>query len=162
MNIKAALTAAAILAVAPTLTTTANAQVLGNVPFAAAVTDTCVLTVGTPGVLDSNANYTTLSSEQGVGAAGTVTAVTTSAVYNISVADPTAFDSTPAGADVSNVSFTAKLQGSGVTTITDLVSGATATLGLGTTNVDVDLAVTNNNGSFAAGAYAATVVVTCQ
>ena len=60
----------ALLAVAASSTVTMAAT--GNVPFTGLIANTCVLTVGTPGILQPNAGFTSLSSSNAGGSAGTI------------------------------------------------------------------------------------------
>ena len=136
--------------------------VTGNVIFNADVQNTCAIVVNDAGTLTTNVGQTQLSSENAGGAAGTATITTTSAAFKASVANPTAFDSAPAGGGTST-SFASKFSGSGATTIASTLASAPAvSLNTGVTNVSVHLAATKSTGSFPTGLYAATVVLTCQ
>lgn len=133
-----------------------------NVPFSGLVTATCVLTVGTPGILAPNSDFTGLSSVSGPGAtAGTVSALSTGAAFKVSAIAPTAFISAPAtGGD--NVSFSSLYSGSGATSIGSTPGATLTTLNAGLTNLTIHLTAAKSAGHFNAGAYAAEVVVRCE
>ncbi|MFC6490537.1 hypothetical protein [Nitratireductor sp. GCM10026969] len=133
----------------------------GTVLFNASVLSTCLITIGTPGVMTASADYTELSSLEAGGASGTATILTTAAGYEVSTSAPVAFVSAPAGGDDS-VTFASSYSASGVTSLTDVVGSVTSVLGLGLTNLDVDLTATKSAGAFPAGSYVAEVTVTCE
>lgn len=150
-----ALTLATMIAAQP-----AAAQV-ANVPFAGAVTSTCVLTVGIPGVLSPDAGFTSLASTNPGGLAGTVSVLSTGGSFGVSADAPTAFTTAPTGGDA-NVDFFARYQGSGATTIGD-TPGTTATpVNAGVTLLNVNLRAEKSAGTFPAGAYLTEVVVRCE
>lgn len=129
------------------------------VPFNGLITPTCVLTVGTPGVLAPNPTYTQLSSKNASGLSGSVTALTTGPAFNLSTETPTAFTLAPPGSDST---FVVEYSASGATTV-GLTSGLINTLlGVGLTTVAVDLTANKNSGTYAGGDYAAIVTVTCE
>lgn len=129
------------------------------VPFNGLITSTCVLTVGTPGILAPNATFTQLSSKNGSGISGGVTALTTGGTFNLSMQTPTTFTIAPPN---SESTFTVEYSASGATTV-GLTSGLINTLlGIGLTTVSVDLTADKNTGTYATGDYAAIVTVTCE
>ncbi len=132
-----------------------------NVPFTGLVTATCVLTVGTPGVMTASTDFTALSSTHAGGVAGTVSALSTGTAFKVSAIAPTAFTSSPAGGG-SSVGFSAAYRGSGATTIGTTPGATTTTLSSGLTNLSIDLSAVKSVGTFDAGAYAAEVVVRCE
>ena len=134
----------------------------GTVPFAGLVTATCVLTVGTSGVIAPNSDFTILSSTSGAGATpGTIAALSTGTAFKVSAIAPTAFTAAPAtGGD--NVSFTATYAGSGASTIGTTPGGTQTLLASGTTNLTINMQAQKSAGNFAAGAYAAEVLVRCE
>ncbi|MCR4267813.1 hypothetical protein [Nitratireductor sp. ZSWI3] len=137
------------------------AAVEGSVIFNGTILSTCLITIGTPGTLAANADFTELSSEAPGGISGTATILTTGIGYNLSTSAPAAFTSAPAGGDDAVV-FASSYSASGVTSLLDVVGTVTSPLGLGLTNVDVDLTATKSSGNFPAGSYTAQVTVTCE
>jgi hypothetical protein len=131
--------------------------VTGDVIFNGDVSNTCAITVGSAGTMTPNVGQTQLSSENAGGAAGTAEIVATSAAYQISINNPTAFN---AGSPAAPSSFAGKYSTTGATTLTDQ-TGANA-LATGTTNVNVHLTATKTAGSYATGTYSATVVLRCE
>jgi hypothetical protein len=132
-----------------------------NVPFSGTILSICALTVGTPGIIAPNANYTQLSSQNAGGSSGSVAAVTTGTGFSVTTEAPSSFTLSPTGGGT-NVTFTSSYSATGVTTVS-LSAGATVTpLNVGITNVAVHLSATKSSGSFPAGAYAAEVLVRCE
>ncbi|EKF20948.1 hypothetical protein [Nitratireductor pacificus] len=140
---------------------TSAGAVDGSVIFNGTVLSTCLITIGTPGTLAANAGFTALSSDEAGGISGTATILTTGLGYNVSTAAPSAFTSAPAGGDDS-VTFASSYSASGVTSLLDVVGTLTSPLGLGLTNLNVDLTATKSAGHFPAGVYSAVVTVTCE
>lgn len=133
----------------------------GLVPFNGTILAACVLTVGTPGVLVANGTYTELSSSAGGGLGGIITVLTTGASFKVSALAPSAFTLAPATGN-DNVSFAAAYSGSGATTMPNTPGATQTSLGLGVTNVVVNLSATKASGNFVAGNYTATVTVRCE
>lgn len=133
----------------------------GTVPFAGIVTATCVLTVGTPGVMSASTDFASLSSGNAGGVSGTVSALSTGTAFKVSAIAPTSFTSSPAGGGAS-VSFNALYKGTGATSIGSTPGATTTTLNSGLTSLSVDLSATKSVGTFDAGAYAAEVIVRCE
>lgn len=132
-----------------------------NVPFTSVVLASCVLTVGTPGVMMPSADYASMSSASGGGTAGTVAVLNTGGTFRVSAIAPTAFTLAPTGGS-DNVTFASTYSGSGATSI-GTTNGATQTnVSNGLTNLTVNLQATKSTGTFGAGAYAAEVVVRCE
>ncbi|MDX2309217.1 MAG: hypothetical protein NW216_13325 [Hyphomicrobium sp.] len=138
----------------------ASAQT-ANVPFAGLVTASCVLTVGIPGVIAPNATFDQLSSTNSGGLAGTISALATGTNFRVSAAAPSDFTLAPDGAS-SGVTFSTTYSGSGATSFGSTPGSTQRTLGLGLTNMSVNLAASKSSGVFPGGAYAAEVVVTCE
>lgn len=131
------------------------------VPFTGLVLATCVLTVGTPGILGANADYSVLSSTGAGGVPGLVTVLSTGANFNVSAIAPSAFTISPEGGNDS-VAFAANYQGAGATSIGN-TPGATATrVNTGITALTVNLEAAKSSGPFPGGAYTAEVVVRCE
>lgn len=150
-------TSLAALALVPQAAFAATA----NVPFTGVVTATCVLTVGTPGVMSASTDFTSLSSKNAGGVAGTVAALSTGTTFKVSAIAPTSFTASPAGgADA--VSFNALYTGTGATSIGSTPGATTTTLNTGVTNISVDLNAVKSSGTFNGGAYAAEVIVRCE
>lgn len=133
----------------------------GTVTFNGTVLPSCLITIGTPGTLTADAGYTELSSKNAGGVAGTATVVATAATFGLSTSAPATFTSAPAGGD-DNVTFVSNYSASGVTSVTDVVGTVTTPLGIGLTNVNVDLTATKASGNFPAGNYIADVTITCE
>ncbi|WP_025031235.1 MULTISPECIES: hypothetical protein [Nitratireductor] len=144
-----------------TIFTAPAAAVTDTVIFNGNVISTCLITVGTPGVLGTNGALNVLSSTEAAGVSGTATVVTTGTGFNMSTSTPAAFLVAPAGGD-DDVTFSSSYSASGVTTLLDVVGTVTSPLGLGVTNVDVDLSATKSAGVFPAGNYTAEVTLTCE
>lgn len=150
------------LAVATLATTqqAANAAT-ANVPFTGIVTATCVLTVGTPGLMGASTDFTSLSTRGTGGLAGSIAALSTGTNFKVSAIAPTAFTLAPAGGGDA-VNFTASYSGTGSTTIGSTPGTTTTTLNTGLTNLSIDLAAVKSSGTFNGGAYAAEVIVRCE
>lgn len=144
-----------------TLTQQAAVAATANVPFTGIVTATCVLTVGTPGVMSASTDFTSLRSTNAGGVAGTVAALSTGTTFKVSAIAPTSFTSSPAGGGDA-VSFNALYTGTGATSIGSTPGATTTTLNSGLTNISVDLAAVKSSGTFNGGAYAAEVIVRCE
>ena len=127
--------------------------------FTGTITSTCLLTVGTPGVLTAP-NAVSLSSKNAGGQFSTVAVVTTGGV-SLSVNPTVAETIRPAG-DTGTILWTPTFAVVGSHPSAD--SGASRSLtsaGIDTMNVNLE-GVKQNGGAFAAGAYTSTVTVTCQ
>ncbi len=131
-----------------------------NVPFAAAVTSVCILSVVTPGVLATSTDFTKLDSREAAGVSGAVAIVNTGP-FSVSAEAPSAFTIAPAGGD-DNVSFQAFYTASGATTAGETLGSVATPLATGITNLEVDLEAAKTGGVFAQGAYAAEVLVRCE
>lgn len=131
------------------------------VPFTGTVINSCILTVGTPGVMAPSSDYTVLGSKQAGGTSGVVTAVSTGTTFQVSVDAPSSFTLAPTGGNTS-VSFATRYSGVGATNIGS-TPGTTATaLSSGVTVLTVDLAATKSTGVFTQGSYTAEAVVRCE
>lgn len=135
--------------------------VTATVPFAGAVASTCVLTVGVPGVVAPNADFTALDSREAAGTSGTVAVLTTGTTFSLSADAPTGFNVAPTGGG-DNVTFEARYQATGATTIGATLGTVTTPLNLGLTTASVDLTATKSAGVFPQGAYEADIVVRCE
>lgn len=132
-----------------------------NVPFTGLVTATCVLTVGTPGVLAPNTDFTSLNSLAAGGTPGSVSVLSTGATFKVSAIAPTVFTlAPPTGGD--NVSFASTYQATGATAIGTTPGTTQTTVNAGLTNLTINLAATKSAGNFTGGAYAAEVIVRCE
>ncbi|MGQ0456714.1 MAG: hypothetical protein ACT4OU_06600 [Hyphomicrobium sp.] len=133
----------------------------GSVPFTGAVLSTCAITIGTPGIMTPNGDFTVLSSANAGGLSGAAAVLATGPTFHVSAGAPSAFvTAPPTGND--NATFAASYRGTGATTV-GVTAGAIATaLNVGVTNVEVDLTATKSSGVFATGAYASEVLVTCE
>jgi hypothetical protein len=133
----------------------------GSVPFTGIVTAACVLTVGTPGVLGTSADFTTMSSASSGGSPGTIAALATGAAFRVSAIAPSDFTTAPAGGGT-GTTFTASYAGSGATSIGSTPGATTTLLAPGLTNLSINLAAHKTTGVFSAGAYVAEVLVRCE
>lgn len=131
------------------------------VPFTALVTSTCVLTVGTPGVLGANSDFSVLSSSASGGVAGTVSALSTGTTFKVSAIAPTAFSIAPDGGNT-GVTFAATYSGTGSTSIGTTPGDTQSTLATGVTLLTVNLDATKSSGPFPGGAYTTEVTVRCE
>ncbi len=143
------------------LSSQAALSATANVPFTSVVTATCVLTVGTPGVMAANTDFTSLSSTSAGGVSGTVSALSTGTTFKVSAIAPTTFQTAPAGGGTS-VDFSSVYRATGATTIGTTPGATMTTLNSGSTNIVVDLAAVKSSGTFDAGAYSAEVIVRCE
>jgi hypothetical protein len=141
--------------------TTQGSSAQTTLPFSGTVSSTCVLTVGTPGVIFPNAAYDQLSSQNAGGTSGVVTALATDSSYEISADAPVSFTAAPAGGD-SGVTFEVTYQGTGATNIGATVGNTPTQLNAGTTTLEVDLSASKSSGTFPAGNYATEVTVRCE
>jgi len=132
-----------------------------NVIHSGTVASTCVLTVGTPGILAANANSSVLGSKESGGLKSIVTAVSTGAAFNITAASPASFTVAPSNGN-DNVTFLSEYQLGGATSSGRLAGTIPTPLNIGVTTVDVDLTATKSSGVFPQGLYTATTVVTCE
>jgi hypothetical protein len=129
-----------------------------NATFTGLITNTCVLTVGTPGIITANSGFSGLSSDNAGGSESTVSALITGGTFNVSAIAPSTFTL----GDSTNVSFATDYSLSGASTASDVAGATTTAISSGVTNVAVDLSATKSSGNFGAGAYAATVIVRCE
>ena len=150
-----------LAACAMTLAASSAHAATANVPFTSLVLATCVLTVGTPGIMAPNALYNELDSSAAGGVPGTISALSTGTTFKVSAIAPTSFLLSPTDGNTS-VAFASTYQASGATT-TGTVPGVTqTTLNSGLTTLNVNLKATRSAGNFPAGAYTAEVVVRCE
>ena len=157
MLARIALAAAALACLTPVAAVAQTA----NVPFTGLVTSTCVLTVGTPGVLAANAGFTSLASVNSGGVPGTVSVLSTGSSFFVSADAPSAFTTAPSGGDA-NVDFSVRYQGSGATTIADTAGTTPTRVNAGVTLLTVNLTAEKSSGTFPAGAYLTEAVVRCE
>jgi hypothetical protein len=151
--VKIAAVSALLAAPLPAMAVTANVQ------FDAQVNNTCSIQVNQAGLLTANVGQTVLSSTNVGGSSGLADITTTSNSFGVSIAQPTAFTTAPAGGGT-NVNFAATYSTAGATTIAS--TNSANPLLTGVTNVSVDMSATKTTGSFPTGTYAAVVVLTCE
>ena len=151
--------AAAVAALA--LSADVACAVQANVPFTGIVTSTCVLTVGSPGVMSASTDFTNLSSTNSGGVAGTIAVLSTGTAFKVSAIAPTAFTTSPVGGGDA-VLFNALYQGTGATSIGSTPGATATTLNTGLTNLSVNLNAQKSSGTFPGGAYATEVIVRCE
>lgn len=142
----------------------AQAQVAdtGDVPFTATVTDTCAFeTPPTPGRLAVSANGRGLSSANAGGNAGSIGVVTNNGSFELSVADPSGWNTT-AGQPVGNNDAGSVFDATATVGTTTIGAGDTPiSLPNGTSTATVNLDV-SQTAKYTAGAYATVVTVTCS
>ena len=132
----------------------------GDIPFNGAVTGTCTINVQNGGALGVRNDLRVLNSANFGGSPGRADVVATLNTLQISVDQPTAFDSQPVD-DTAPNDFLATYRVTGATNIARTANPAS--LSAGTNRVRVHLRVRKGPGeTFAAGNYAATVVLRCE
>lgn len=133
----------------------------GNVVFNGSITSTCLMVVSpTGGTLAANGALTSLSSKNAGGAPGLVTVTSTGGV-SFSV-DPTVTTNIRPTADGGTIDWVPSYSAVGDQTILETVLDTVLSVA-GTSAISVNLEGTKNGGgTFAAGAYRATVTVTCE
>jgi hypothetical protein len=134
--------------------------VTADVPFSGTVNSTCTIVVNSDGVLAANATATVLGSNIAGGSAGLVTVTTNDASFDVSVADPINFAGP--GGFTGSPTFLTEFALTGATAGSGNAASAPLALASGVTDVDVDLTATLAAGTFDAGGYTATVVLTCE
>ncbi|MEO1702258.1 MAG: hypothetical protein AAFR71_09430 [Pseudomonadota bacterium] len=125
-----------------------------DVPFTATVASTCGIVVNTAGTLGANGDASVLSSANGSAAAATVTANALN--FQLSVAAPTAWGTSPASTP--STTFDASMTFGGTTYSTSDTPSVPATA----TPVSVDMSATAATGSYPNGSYSANAVLTCS
>lgn len=148
------------IGVACALMITPAAAAVGGVQFNGVVLSTCSIVVSAPGTLDLSADGLKLSSREGLGIPGSATLLTTGAGYHVDVSTPTSFTLAPSGVN-SGVGFSTQYSASGVSLALNVQGGITTSLGVGVTNLTVNLTASRAAG-FPAGIYAAQTTVTCE
>lgn len=141
------------------LVSPATAQSTGVVTFNGLVLPSCVLTLGTPGLLAAGADGHELSSDRAGGVSGMASLLSTGAGYKLQMDAPSSFRLAPAGGQAESI--TTRYEASGATVAASTNVGAPLSLGIGLTNLDVDMTARKDTGIFPAGAYAADVLVRC-
>lgn len=137
----------------------ATQSVAATLNFNALVPDTCTLTLGTPGSLALDSEGSTLSSEEAGGAPAEALLLTSSANYHLEVDPVSSFALAPAGGQPDTM--TASLSASGVTVAAGVAAGTPLNIGVGLTNVEVDLTAEKGSGVFPAGTYRLDLVMRC-
>jgi len=130
------------------------------VQFDGVVASTCSIAIGTPGVLDVSNNGTRLSTTSGLGAPAHATITSTGTTFKVSVGTPSAFTLAPSGGNA-GTTFDSRYSTSGVTIVVDAPGSTLTPLGLGITNLSVNL-IANHPTLFPSGIYSAQSVVTCE
>jgi hypothetical protein len=133
---------------------------VGSVQFNGVVLSNCTIVITTPGTLDLSADGLKLSSKEGLGIPGSATLLTTGAGYRVDVGTPTSFTLAPSGVN-SGVGFATQYSATGVSAAVNVQGGITTALGIGVTNLSVNLTASRPAG-FPAGIYAAQTTVTCE
>lgn len=130
-----------------------------NVDLSALLVNSCVLTLGTTGVMTAAASGTRISSEESGGTAATLTVIAIGSVPTMSFSAPS-LTTSPAGwggSPVNEIKYTS-LGGANQA----YTSGSSsATLAALTDSFTIDGRVTNTSG-FAAGTYTLRTVATCS
>jgi hypothetical protein len=126
--------------------------------FSGAVASTCILTVGSPGLITADAGFTHLDSDNAGGAESTVAALATGAGFKVSALAPTTFTV----GNSTNVTFAADYSLTGATAASNVAGATPTTLNAGSTSVSVGLEASKSSGTFPAGVYSAAVTVRCE
>ncbi len=133
----------------------------GIVPFSSTITDQCVLSVSTPGLMAAAVDATSFDSRNAGGLSGSISATSTGGTYSLTAIAPATFSSAPVGAGA-DTTFNAFYELSGATTTGETAGATGTTLNPGLTVAKIDLQAQKGAGSYAAGAYAADVIVRCE
>ena len=131
----------------------------GAVPFTSAVTSVCAITIGTPGVMATSADSTSMDSANGT--SGTAVVVATGGNFEMSAIAPTDFTVKPP-TYTGSTSFTATYSSNGATVLGSGAGGVARDLLPGVTTATVDLKADSDAGPFHAGAYTAIVTLRCE
>ncbi|SEB39157.1 hypothetical protein [Nitratireductor aquibiodomus] len=141
------------------LGTTASLGAQSDLPFRANLEESCTIEIRSDGVLVRD-GLDVLDSEAAGGNSGAATVYTTGAGFQASLKAPEAFSRAPNGTGA--VTFMTTYSSTGATS-TAKVPGSTITpLGVGASNLSVDLRAVADNAIFQKGAYEAFVTVTCE
>jgi hypothetical protein len=135
----------------------------GNIPFSGSVSNSCIITVGAPGILAASTDFTVVGSEEASGSAGTATILTTGAGYSLMADAPLSFSAAPpTGND--NVTFEANYSVTGANIIPQTDGATSSPLQRGNSSVSINMSGTKNviGETFEEGTYAATVLLRCE
>lgn len=130
----------------------------GTVQFNGLIDGICTILVGVSGALDISTDGLTISTAYGYPATAVVT--TTGSGFELSVGTPSVFDTAPADGNT-GVSFQTSYTTTGITSVSGILGSVATVLGLGITNVSVDLSATRSD-VFPAGTYGAETTITCE
>lgn len=130
----------------------------GNISFGGLIDGICIILVGSAGVLDIAADGLSLSTSLGSPAGAVVT--TTGTGFDVSVGTPTTFNVAPTDGNT-GVTFQTEYSTTGITDVSDILGGVTTALGVGVTNVSIDMTATRAD-PFPPGTYNAQTVITCE
>lgn len=135
--------------------------VTDDLPFTAEILSSCIIVIGTHGVMAPSSDYKVLDSEETGGNAGVATITAVGGTFAMSVDAPATFSAAPTGGN-DNVTFAAKYGATGVTTATGIVGTTATPLNLGITVMSVDLKATKSSGVFTEGNYETATTVRCE
>ena len=136
------------------------APVTGTAQFNGIVAPSCIVVVGTPGVLDLATNGTELTTKTGLGMPAVVAVTTTGTTYQVSVANATSFALAPSGGNA-GTTFDTSWSSSGASIYASVAAGVSRSLSLGITSLSINLTARHPT-PFPAGIYNAQTVVTCE
>lgn len=130
----------------------------GTLQFNGIIDGICIIVVGAAGSLDIAADGLALSTSYGSAATAVVT--TTGGGFELSVGTPSVFDTAPTDGNT-GVSFQTSYTTTGITAVSGILGGVATALGIGITNVSVDLTATRSD-VFPMGTYGAETTITCE
>mgnify|MGYP000318428949 CR=1 FL=1 len=130
----------------------------GTIQFGGLIDGICTIVVGVSGALDISADGLTISTDYGYPATAVVT--TTGTGFDLSVGTPSVFDTAPTDGNT-GVTFQTSYTTTGITTVSGILGGVATALGIGITNVSVDLSASRSD-VFPSGTYGAETTITCE
>lgn len=136
------------------------APVTGTVQFDGLVLPNCAITISAPGVLDVAPGGSEMNTATGLGVPARAAIVATGGNFSVSVTPTSTFALAPAGGNA-GTTFETKYSSSGATVAVNVLSGTPTQLGIGLSNLTINLKATHSS-PFPAGVYNAQAVVTCE
>lgn len=133
-----------------------------DIPAASAKgNQTCLIAVGTSGVIAPNIEATELSSKGYGGAPGSVDVLTSAGSFSLVVEAPLGFSLSPVGGN-DDVTFSASYSGFGATAFSEQPGKIPVRLKNGLTSIQTHLVATRASGLFPSGLYRADLIVRCE
>lgn len=129
-----------------------------TIEFSGLIDALCIILVGTAGVLDVSGDGQTISTSYGSAATAVVT--TTGTGFDVDVGTPSSFDTAPTDGNA-GVTIQTSYTATGVTEVSGILGGVATALGVGVTNVSVDLTATRSD-PFPSGTYSTETTITCE